>query len=412
MQSRMASGLKFGNRIIPYLIFFLTYLWAPGLSGAAPAFDWDLQPPIPDYDARNWEKVKVLWDSHYEGKNIDEMIVILKQLEDAHPGRFEPVFMLARAHYLHARYISKDRDGHFNDSERYALQACKIAPGNVYALAVLIETLCYSRSHDYIFNNYRALIMSYAPIASAEALKDMAYDGWGKFKELWLDRADIEKAMTAAAMVEAMADNNPADGLAQTWAARANYYTGEYYTSTGEHDSKGIPYYKKGLAYAAKARELVPNSVPANYWYQINRARIVQFTNLLNKGLYLMDILRPLYFCSRENSIYYFAGPMLTLATMITNGGWVTEKGMHLANISLDMVMNGLEIAEIVFPNYYYIPFARADILAYKGRTKEALAILENIMTRDPAIDPLIPENHIFIRLAKRLFDEIQQGKY
>lgn len=413
MQCRhKAMGLKFGNGKTACLIVSLACLWGLGLSTGVCAFTWDPQPPIPDYDSVRWEKVKTLWADHYDGKNLDELITTLNQLKDAYPTKFEPIFLLARAHYLHARYIRKDRKENFEKSERYALQACKMEPKNVYPLAALVETLCYSRDRDYIFNNYGALIKSYAPITSAEALPDMTYQGWDAFKKLWMARVDVEKAKTAVAMVEIMAKEHPKDGLAQIWAARTNYYVGEYYTSTGEHDSKGLPYYEKGLSYATKARQLLPNSVPANYWYQINRSRMVQFTSLLNKARYLMDMLVPLYFCSKENSIYYFGGPMLTLATMVTNGGWVTEKGMHLVNITLEMDMNGLDIAEILFPNYYYMSYAKADIMAYKGKKKEAMAILEKIMAKDPDVDPLIPENHIFIRLAKRLHSDIQQGKY
>jgi hypothetical protein len=40
------------------------------------------------------------------------------------------------------------------------------------------------------------------------------------------------------------------------------------------------------------------------------------------------------------------------------------------------------------------------------------LAILEKIIASDPNIDPLFPENHIFIRMAKRLYNDIKQGKY
>jgi tetratricopeptide (TPR) repeat protein len=407
-----AHGLRRGKGRTIGMIFSLACLWILVLSIWVYAFTWDPQPPIPDYDPQRWEKVRTLWAEHYDGNNFDELIATLTQLKDAYPSKFEPIFLLARSHYLHARYISQGRQEHFEKSERYALQACKMDPKNVYALAVLVETLCYSRDREYIFSHYGPLIRSYAPVTGAEALPDMKYQGWEAFRQLWMARIDIEKAKTAAVMVEIMAQEHPTDGLAQIWAARANYYVGEHYTSTGEHETKALPYYDKGISYGTKARALLPYSVPANYWYQVNRSRSIQFSSLFNKARYLRDILVPLYFCSKENSIYYYCGPVLTLATLVTNGGWVTEKGMRLVNITLEMDMNGLELAEILFPNYYYISYARADILAYKGKKKEALAILEKLITRDPNVDPLIPENHNFIRLAKRLYTDIQQNKY
>lgn len=397
------------NRLI--FIFFLVCFSFTVSSTCLYAFSWDPDPPIPNDDPQ-WEKVRTLWDNHYGGNNIDELIATLTPLKEAYPTKIEPILLLARAHYLHARYKRQDRKEHFEKSEKYALQACKMDPKNLYALAMLVEALCYSRNREYIFNNYWTLIKSYAPIGSAEALPDMKYPGWDVFKVLWLARVDVEKGKSAVVMVEKMAAEHPSDGLAQIWASRANYYVGEYYTSTNEHDAKALAYYDKGMSYASKARKLLPYSVPANYWYQLNRSRSVQFTSLLNKARYLMDILTPLYVCSEENSFYYFGGPMLTLATMVTNGGWITEKGMHLVNITLDMATNGLEIAEILLPDYYYISYARADILAYKGKKAEAEAILEKLIIRDPNIDPLVPENHIFIRLANRLYNDIKQDKY
>jgi len=395
-----------------FCVSLLAGLFVLSLSAPVRGLTWEYPPPIPDYDPERGEKIRTLWADHYSGKNLDQLVAAAGELREAHPGKIEPLLLLARAHYFHARYIRQDRQAHFEQSEKYAFQACKLDPKNIYALAILVDTLCYSRDREYIFTNYGALIRSYAPLPSAEALPDMQYAGWPTFKQLWLARVDIDKAKSALAMVEKMAQQHPDDGLAQVWAARTSYYVGEYYTGEGEHDTKSLPYYEKGMFYAAKARKLMPHSVPANYWYQINRARSVQTTNLLNKARYLMDMLVPLYFCSRENSNYYFCGPGLTLATMVTNGGWVTEKGMRIVGVTLEMVMNGLEISEILFPNYYYTPYARADILAYKGNKKEALAMLEKIMSSNPDVDPLIPENHIFIRLARHLHSEIKNGKY
>jgi tetratricopeptide (TPR) repeat protein len=395
------------------LTFFLAFFWILGSSKYVCAFSWDLQPPIPTYDSPRWEKVRVLWNKHYnEGDDLNDLIDTLKSLKEEYPAKIEPVLLLAQAHYLHARYKKNDRKEHFEKAEQYALQACKMDPKNLYAFFTLVETLCYNRDREYIFSKYGTLIKSYTPIkGTGEALPDMKYPGWNAFKALWLARVDVEKGKAAAAMVEKIARENPADGLAQIWAARANYYVGEYYTGIDEHE-KGIPYYKQGIAYAAIARKLLPNSVPANYYYMLNRSRSIQFTNIANKARYLNDILNPLLFCSKENSAYYFYGPIISLATIVTSGGWITEKGMRLTNITVDMDMNFLELAEIMFPDYYYIPFARADILAYKGKKAEALAVLEKLIIRDPNVEPLVPCNHGFLREAKRLYNKIKQGKY
>lgn len=393
------------------LTVLITSAWILGTASAVNAQAWDIDPPLPGGDPQ-WEKVRSLYANHSGGKNLAELILVLTPLKDKYPDRIEPYLWLARVHYLRARYERKGSGEHFEKAEKYAAQACQMAPKNPLAIRMLADALIYYRDHAYIFSHYGALFKSFSPLPSEEALPPMrTYAGWDAFMQQWTARADITKAQTAVAMLEKIAQEHPNDALAQTWAARAAYCAGEYYTSTGEHDAKGLPYYNKGMMYAARARTLRPDYVPANYWYQICRARSVQFTSLLNQGRYLMDMLTPLLFSDRESGTYYYFGPILTLGTMITNGGWVTEKGMKLANITLDMDMNALEIAEILCPDYYYIPYTRADILAYKGKKKEALAILEKLITRDPDVNKQIPENHAFLRLAKNLYNDIKNGK-
>ena len=391
--------------------FLIAGALALGNAAAVWAQAWEIDPPLPCNDPQ-WEKVKALYINHSGGKNLTELIAVLTPLKDKYPDTVEPYLWLARVHYLQARYERKRSEENFEKAEDYAAQACRMTPKNPLAVKILADALIYNRDRDHIFSHYGALFKSCAPLPSEEALPLMKnYTGWEAFMKQWTARADIAKGQGALALIEKIAQEHPNDALAQTWAGRTAYYVGEYYTSIGEHDSKGLPYYTKGMSYTAKARKLQPNNVPANYWYQINRARSVQFTSLLNQGRYLMDMLTPLLYSDRENGTYYFFGPILTLGTMVTNGGWVTEKGMKLANITLEMDMNALEIAEILCPNYFYIPYTRADILAYKGKKKEALVILERIIARDPDVDNQIPENHAFVRMAKTLYKDIKNGK-
>jgi len=386
-------------------------LWILGFAQAARAQAWDNDPPLPGGDPQ-WEKVRILYANHYGGKNLAELIAVLTPLKDKYPNTVEPYLWLSRVHYLQARYEKKGSAENFEKAEKFAAQACQMAPKNPLAIRMLADALIYNRDHAYIFGHYGALFKSFSPLPCEEALPPMKnYAGWDAFMQQWAARADITKAQSAVSLMEKIAQEHPNDALAQTWAARAAYCVGEYYTSTGEHDAKGLPYYNKGMLYAGKARKLQPNYVPASYWYQICRARSVQFTSLLNQGRYLMDMLIPLLYADRESGTYYYFGPILTLGTMITNGGWVTEKGMKLANITLEMDMNALEIAEILCPDYFYIPYTRADILAYKGKKKEALAILEKLIARDPDANKQIPENHAFLRLAKDRYNDIKNGK-
>ncbi|MEN6474564.1 MAG: hypothetical protein ABFD81_11170 [Syntrophaceae bacterium] len=388
------------------LLLVVTY--SPAQAGM-----WEADPPMLSGDPQ-WEKVKVLWQDHAKGENLSEIITILTALKDKYPDKIETYLCLARAHYLHAWYFSKDKRGHFAQAEGYAAQACKMEPGNHYAIRILCETLIWSRDRNYIFTHYGDWLKSVAPvkITNPEALPEMKrYPDWDGFMKLWLARADMEKAKTAAVLVEKMAQEHPRDALAQVWAARVFYYIGEVYTSLGEQNQKAIPQYKKGIAYSEKALKLQPQSQLANFWYVMNLARSIQFTSLINKARFFSELLDSTLLCVKENSSYMFFNVMNLLGTMITNGGWITEKGMRIAGITLQMDLNGLEIAEMLYPDFYYIPYCRADILASKGKKKEALEILEKLLSRNPDANKQIPENRSFQREAKTLYEAIKEGK-
>ena len=396
------------KKVAGLMIVALACLWT---AGALAANGWPMDIPIPNNDPQ-WEKVKSLWANHYDGKNFDELIAALTPLKEKYPDSWECALWIAEVNYMHGRRIRENREKYFAEAEKLAAQVAKQDPKNTLAIRILVDTLGYSRDREYIFKNYGALIKSAAPLEGGEAIPYMkSSPEWDAFKKLWDQRVNIENAKAAVPLIEKIADSRPNDGLAQTWASYANYFCGQYYTGQNEHDTKAMFFYKKGIGYGEKAMKLSPRSVPANYWYQANLARSIQFTSLMNQARYLMDLLKPLLFCSYENNSYHYYGPVLTLATMITNGGWVTEKGMGIAGITLEMEMNGLEMAEILCPTYYYIPYARADVLSAKGKKKEALEILDKLLAKNPDIDPAVPDNRTYLNLARLLQNDIKSRK-
>ncbi len=371
---------------------------------------WDMDPPQVTGDPL-WGQVTSLWADHYWGKNLDDLISVLNKLQKKDPDSIEPYLWLARVHHLHARYHSRERTYHYEKAEEYAAQACRMDPKNPLAVKALIDTLFHSKSRQYIMNKYSDLIRSCAPLPVGEALPDMKnIDGWDDFKEVWEARADIEKALEALSAVERMALDYASDPLVHTWASRVNYYIGEYYLSIDTY-SKGKPYFKKGIIHAQNAVKLQPDSVTANFWMLNNITRSIQDDWLFWKSRYLMDLLTPTLFCARENCMYYFSGPMIALGVMISHGGWVTEKGMEMAGVNADMDMLSLELAEIVYPDYFFIPYQRAEILAYKGKKDEAIEILNKLVVRSPTVDSQVPENRLYLSFARRLIEDIQKGR-
>lgn len=400
------SGYTIARRMGVVFIgsLFLLVLHVPAFAGA-----WDMEPAIPNGDPQ-WDKVKTLWAGHYGSKNLDELIAALEPIKAAQPGKIEPILWLARVHYLHARYTGRDRAKHFELSEGYIKQALSLEPKNQLAIRMLADTMCYGRDREYIFKNYGQLFKSAAPLPMAEALPDMKEcPRWGAFQKLWEARIDVEKAKSALSIMEQIASDNPKNGLAQLWLSRGYCYIGECYTSADQFQEQGLAYFQKGVQAGKKALELFPKSVPAHYWYQLNLADTLQQASLLTMARNLMPLLENLLYCSRENSIYFFVAPAQVLSGMIVEGGWVCERGMRLAGITTAMDQNGLELAEIAYPDFFPITYARANLLVYQGKRAEARALLQKLLARSPDTHPLVaPENRNTLKDARRLYDKLK----
>ncbi len=372
---------------------------------------WNIMPPAADYDVR-WQQVDKLWQQHWEGEHLDEIIELTEEIFEDHPGRPEAAIWLARACTVRAAYEKREeRREDYEKAEKYALKALKIDPDNVCAFKALVDTLPYLGDKEQALNKYGSYFEKFAPLTPGYVIPTMDYPEWEQARKHWDNRSnDVEQAKKAAIIFEQLADSHPKDILALSWALRANYDIGQYYTAVDGNNSQAMAYYEKAMGYARKAFEIDRYYVPANYWYELALARSVQFESLLGKAKHLRPLVHHGRFTLRENGLYNYFGPALALATMITNGGWVTEKGMQIIGIRLEEVMTQLDLAEILYPGKFYILYGKADVLAYKGRTDEALVLIEQILKSDPDANPYVAlENRAVVEFSKRLRDQIKK---
>lgn len=373
---------------------------------------WDMDLPYQGDDPQ-WVKIKGLWDQHWDGKNLDILITELKKIQAKHPDQVEPYLWLAKVYNLKGRWNRKDRQANLKQAEVFAVKAYSVDQGNILALRLLVDTMPLCEDNTYTLSQYGDWIKGAAPLPIAAALPPLrASERWNRFMSLWNQRADIEKAVAAVKLLEEFAHTAANDGLAQLWACRGNYYLGMYYTSVGQHDEKAVAYYLRGSQYGEQALKLLPHSVPAHYWYMLNLARSIQNTSLFHKARYYNKIVPHLMFCARENGQYYFWGPNLTLGTMIAKGGWITRQGMKTAGITIETELNALDLAEILYPEYLYIPYVKAEILAAQGKKTAALKILQAVLARNPDTNKLLAaDNRCYQRMAKQLSEELAQRK-
>jgi tetratricopeptide (TPR) repeat protein len=395
-----------GRLKVTVLFFIMLFL----ISTVSNAGIWDMDIPIPGNDP-GWTTFKALWDKHWDGKNVDQIITCLRQIEQKRPGSLETNLWLSRAYCFKGKHANKEAD--YTQAEFYAVRAHNIDKDNIIALKLLIDATPNIYNFNEIMSKYGPWIRSAAPLPIGEALPLMPKQPWwDRFYQLWTQRYDLDKAVAAVKLLDEMAAADSNDGMVQIWACRGNYYIGEYFSSMDQHETKAMPFYKKGIKYGEKAKKLLPYSVPATYWYQLNLARSLQFANIFTKARYLTTFVNLLLFCSYENALYYYFGPNLTLGTMITNAGRLAEEGMKIAGVSLENEMTSLDLAEMLYPDYLYIPYAKADILAYKGKKEEALKILENVLAMNPDRDKFtIAENRSHQRFSRLLYNKLKMEK-
>lgn len=356
------------------LVTFLVLALSPAL--------WAREPlPMPDYDPA-WSEVKALWDQHWDGKNLDVLIERVAELETKYPDRVEPCLWLGKLYNLKGRWDRKNPE-YFKQAEAYAVKARKLDPHNRLAFELMAISVTWHADVDYALKTYPDWFEEMTPFPSVRVLPDMPqYPEWKDAVALWDEFADHEKAKKAITIFQQIADAHPDDALAQTWASRSNYHVGEYYTSLRRQD-EAMPFYNRGMSYGERAIKLTPNSSDARYWYEVSLSRSIQFASPFKQLKHLNTISDHVFFCEIEDPLINFCGPCVGISTMITEGGWVAEKGMALMGFKTETSLQEIRMAEILYPDYIYMPFSKADLMAYMGQKEAALAVADKALQQD-----------------------------
>ena len=366
---------------------------------------WELALSFPSSDS-DWTEVKRLWENHYDGKNIDQLIETLKRIEKREADSLPIHLWLSQACYLKSRYQNKNRIENLKKSESHAVKALAVDPHSITAMKLLITSVSSYADLDYIKKTYGAFFMEKLPVPVGRALPEIDSQEFKTALASWDQRERIEKGKEAVTLFKKIADDHSNNVLAQTWVARGDYYLGYFYISLGQ-DKRALPFFLEGDLYGRKAIALAPNDVPANYWRQLNLARSIQNANLLVKAAHMKPIMDHLVLTANENMTYFYCGPLISTATIIEKGGWVAEKGLGLAGYAMDTVIGGLELAVVAFPTYFYTHFARAEVFYHLGKKEEAKEILTRMIAMDPYANPWhAPENICAQRLAQRFLEE------
>jgi len=378
----------------------------PGWAGV-----WDMDLPYQG-DNPQWVKVKALWDGHWDGQGLDEVVSELDLLMEKQPDSVEPYLWLSKTYYLKARLHRKERQTNFRQAEIYAAKAHEVDPGNIMALKLIVDTMSYSGDTVYTLARYGDWIRGGAPFPVAEVLPSLPASQKTKdFYRLWNQRDKIDKGLAAVELLKDMASSSPRDGLTLLWACRAHYYLGLYYTSQGNQEERATSCYRQGLRYGENALKLMPHSVPAHYWQARNLSGWLRGAGLFNRMRYTNRMTEHQLFCSRENAFYHYSGPVQDMGMLMAQGDWVTRQRVKRTGITPQVAYCMLDLAAILYPDSLAIPYVKAQLLVHDGKKEEAIKTVENLLARNPDSDRFTaPENHCYRRMARRFLSEIKSG--
>ncbi len=369
------------------------------MPASADEWVWGMLPTTPTYDVR-WQQMDELWQDHWDGKNLNTIVKLAQELETAYPDKPEPKIWLSRTYFAKASHSRINRYENFATAEEYAEKALNTDPQNIYAFKNLMAAAAYAGGRDYVLGKYGRWIKTLAPLPSGYVLPVFdSYPEWPAFKQLYDGRHNnINSGLQALTLIEALAGKHQDDYLIQSWASRVNYDLGNYYYY--RQDPASMNHYQRARDFGEKAVKLNENYPPSRYWYILSVARCIEFKPLAVKAQYVMPMTKHNLFCGTENPLYNYFGPGLALATMITKGGWATEKGMQIIGVNLEQAINMLEIAEIIYPTKFYVYYGHADVLNYQGRNDEALAVIRKVTGLDPTADPYLTLENQGVLLA------------
>ena len=379
---------------------------------------WNTQPPIPDTDAR-WNQFKTMWDMHWDGENLDEMIDLAQTLETDYPNAIEPKLWLGKLHVLRGKYLKSKGLNDLKKAEAYAVRVHQLDAENIIAFKILIDALPFIGDIDYAMANHGEWIKKEAPLKTDYVIPPMTGNAlWEEAISLWKQRAGEDfnevtpQGLESIKKFNALAEANPKSVIANSWACRVNYDIGQYYSSIDQHESKGFAYYHDSLKYGERALAIDPHYLPAEYWSTLSQARLIQQKSILTKARYVNYMITNGLFGLREDSLYNFYGHTLALATIITNGGWAAQKGINMAGITVEMLVNQLTLGSVVYPTKLYALYGLADVYHYIGEDEKAQKILDTIFSMDPDMDPFITlENRGVVRFARKIQEDIDKKR-
>lgn len=366
---------------------------------------WDIEIKAPRYDPL-WEKIKTLSKDHRDIKKIDRILSTACTLKRKYPEKAAPLLWLAWAYNQKALRCDCEREEQrrLNKKAIYYAKKSYSKEKTRAAFKIFASSISAFKNIDAIKKEHGGWIKECAPLPYGRGLpelEDMAQ--WKKIAPYWDKRSNIKSAMRAVEMFKNIADKKKGDLTANLWASRGFYYLGSYY-AVKDDDKKAVYYFKKGTEYGKRSIDLSPYNLPANYWYFLNFGRTMEYAGIFEQTINAKSMLKYIVFCFRENMMYFYFGPVMIAGGAIARGGWLTRNILEMLGYHLNDVLTALDMAEILYPDYFRIQSCKAEIYFNTGQKEKARKILISLLKKDPAVNRIHEaENRVVLMAAKKL---------
>lgn len=169
--------------------------------------------------------------------------------------------------------------------------------------------------------------------------------------------------------------------------------------------------YAKGMSYAEKSLK-VKETVAAHYWFAVNKAASMEFSNIMSQAASFPAIYKhSMYVRTNEPSFYYGANGRLWTEILVRVPKKVVEiVGTKYVDEAIMEIDNALKAEPRYFDNYVY---KARFVNAYYGKKDEALQLLETVLKQDASVFPEeTVANKIAQKNARELWKEITGKDY
>ncbi|HUT54110.1 MAG TPA: hypothetical protein VM658_12030 [bacterium] len=179
---------------------------------------------------------------------------------------------------------------------------------------------------------------------------------------------------------------------------------------TDEEIAKLRGIYAKGMDCAERSLKL-KETVPGHYWYGVNKAAGLEFSNILSQAYAFPSIYSHSQYVTDHEPDYYYGAPGRLWTEILAR---VPKKAVEIVGWDVQDAVDEIDRSIKVEPRYLdnYLYKARFEWVFFKNKD-EALKLLDYELKQDPNIFPEeVTANRVSQQEARKLWKQITGQEY